>query len=534
MFATSHPRIRSEEWNWLLVCSIVIIFLISLPYLYGSMLSTSTHQFGGFVIGVEDGNSYLAKMREGQVGYWLFYLAYTPEAHQGALFFLFYILLGKLANLFNLEPLLLLQWSRLLTVGFGLVSFYIFVACFTANIFIRRLALLLFGVTAGFGWLWLLLGFSIELGQMPVDLWVPDTSFFLSAFTFPHLSLAQGLILWVVITTFHFFETNSLRSWLAAAGAGFLVSLVHPYTLAILGAVFGAHLLWQSYHQKKILWQAGGRLALVILPSLPYLSYVFIVFETNFAFNNWREQNLTWSPHPIHYILGFGLILPLAGLGLWQHRLFFTSQNFSFLTFWIFLVPLFLYAPTPLQRRFVDGYQAALAVPAAAGLAWLVWKLKLKRLQFFTLTGVFFLMVLTNLFLLVGAIFTIQRQEPPVFYPISQQAAFHWLAEKAPGQVVMAAYETGNILPAYAPMRVFAGHGSETVRSAEKRALLAEFFAPENDHLRRRLIKDYAIIYLFYGPRERELGAFSPTEADYLRQVYDNGTVQIFEVVELN
>jgi hypothetical protein len=340
-------------------------------------------------------------------------------------------------------------------------------------------------------------------------------------------------MLWVVMAALHFFETHNLKSWLLAASAGLLVSLIHPYSLVILGVIFAAYGLWQSYVHKKILWPLAGRLALIILPSLPYLGYVFIVFETNFAFNSWREQSLTWSPPPAHYLLGFGLILPLAGVGLWRHHHFFSGYTFTFLVLWIVLVPLLLYAPTPLQRRFVDGYQAALAVPAAAGLAWLAWKLKLKRQQIFALTGLFLLMALTNLFLLVGAVLTIQRREPPSFHPASQQAAIQWLAGQPPGSVVMAAYETGNILPAYAPVRVFVGHGPETARSDEKQALLLKFFAPENDRLRRRLIKEYAITHLFYGPGEQKLGSFSPTEADYLRQVYDNGTVQIFEVVEL-
>jgi hypothetical protein len=268
---------------------------------------------------------------------------------------------------------------------------------------------------------------------------------------------------------------------------------------------------------------------------------------------------LTWSPSPGHYLWGFGLILPLAGLGLWRQH-FFTGRKLSmmatsrsetafrdemlspkeimhsplaiFLTLWIVLIPLLLYAPTPLQRRFVDGYQADLTVPAAVGLAWLILKLKRNRAQIIALAGVLLLMALTNLFLMAGAVFTIQRQAPPIFHPAYQQDALQWLAGQGPGPVVIAAYETGNILPAYAPVRVFIGHGPETVRSAEKEALLAEFFAPENDSLRRRLIKAYAITHLFYGPREQKLGEFSPSEADYFRQLYDNGTVQIFEVVE--
>jgi hypothetical protein len=58
-----------------------------------------------------------------------------------------------------------------------------------------------------------------------------------------------------------------------------------------------------------------------------------------------------------------------------------------------------------------------------------------------------------------------------------------------------------------------------------------QFFAPENDNLRRQLLRDYQITYLFYGPVEQALGSFSPAEVSYLQQVYDNGAIQIYRVV---
>ena len=47
--------------------------------------------FGGCILLVEDCYSYLAKMRQGAEGAWLFHIAYTPEPHSGTLFFLFHL-----------------------------------------------------------------------------------------------------------------------------------------------------------------------------------------------------------------------------------------------------------------------------------------------------------------------------------------------------------------------------------------------------------------------------------------------------------
>ena len=67
-------RISRGEWLQVLAWSAVILLVTSLPYLFGALISSPEAQFGGLVIGVEDGNSYLAKMRLGATGVWQFYL----------------------------------------------------------------------------------------------------------------------------------------------------------------------------------------------------------------------------------------------------------------------------------------------------------------------------------------------------------------------------------------------------------------------------------------------------------------------------
>ena len=61
--------------------------------------------------------------------------------------------------------------------------------------------------------------------------------------------------------------------------------------------------------------------------------------------------------------------------------------------------------------------------------------------------------------------------------------------------------------------------------------MLRHFFVDGDDAFRRQLLGDYGVDYLFYGPAERALGDFSPGAAAYLRPVYDNGPVQIYQVL---
>ncbi|HDQ72398.1 MAG TPA: hypothetical protein ENN19_09910, partial [Chloroflexi bacterium] len=270
--------IERREYRFVLVMSVALLTLTSLPYVAGFWLEDARHVFGGFVYAVEDGNSYLAKMQVGAAGRWLFYMTYTPEPHQGGLFFLYYILLGKLSRGLGLSMLVGLHLSRILTVPFGLFCYYRFIARWTPDRPVRRLGLVLFAFTAGLGWLWAVLGGPSTLGAMPVDLWVPDASYFFSALLFPHLSLAQGLLLYFVTDALDFLSAGRGRAGVTAVVVGLLVSLIHPYTLPVVGVVIGLFAGLQILRRRWGFWPTVGRLALVMAPSTPYLVYNVVVF----------------------------------------------------------------------------------------------------------------------------------------------------------------------------------------------------------------------------------------------------------------
>jgi uncharacterized membrane protein len=97
----------------------------------------------------------------------------------------------------------------------------------------------------------------------------------------------------------------------------------------------------------------------------------------------------------------------------------------------------------------------------------------------------------------------------------------------------LASYETGNYLPARVGARAFVGHGPESVRAAEKKALAAQFFrGATEDTWRQNLLTEYGIDYVFWGPQERKLGDFDLAAAEYLQRVYGQSGYLLFEVVQ--
>ena len=159
--------------------------------------------------------------------------------------------------------------------------------------------------------------------------------------------------------------------------------------------------------------------------------------------------------------------------------------------------------------------------------------MRLQGLRLHAVVGVLLVgLSLTNVLLVAGNCLALRGQPAPIYRDAAEIAALDWLDERVDfDDVVLAAYETGNYLPARARARVFVGHGPESVRADEKKALVARFFdATVTDVWRRQVLAQYGVDYVLWGPVERALGDFDPGRAPYLRLIYDAGGYTVLEV----
>ena len=197
---------------------------------------------------------------------------------------------------------------------------------------------------------------------------------------------------------------------------------------------------------------------------------------------------------------------------------------------WVVAVPILLYVPTSIQRRFLDGYQTPLALLGAWGIWTTLVRLRHLQIRVVTVSISIVVMMLSNVLLIVSALVLVWGRTGPVFRPVGEQRAVDWLVHQTSAEVVLSDYVTGNFIPTRGPVRVFLGHGPETMESEEKRELVGLFFdATTDDTWRRRLLKQYGVDTIFWGPAERALGGFDPQAAPYLRQIYDKHEYAIFE-----
>ena len=545
----SRNRVTRHEWLWVLAWVAAALLLTSVPYLFGVALSSDARIFGGFVLGVDDMYSYLAKMGEGARGEWLFHIVYTSEPHGGALFFLFHLLLGKVAVVvaslggWSLTETMVVVYhiARIVFGAVLLLTVYRFAAMFTASRAMRRLTFLIVAFSGGFGWLLLLMGQPNWLGSSPVDLILPEGFTFLVLYALPHIALGRTLLLagFIVLWT----KPNLCRGVLAGL-CWLAMGLIVPFYVAVAWAVAAAAWLAVTLRRRAIVWCETLHTALACLIAAPMVIYSLVVFTINPVMRQWSAQNLILSPHPLHYVMGYALVGLLA-IGGAVYVLRRRNEMTLRLVAWTVVVPLLLYLPFNLQRRLIEGWQVPLAILASLGLARFVlpawrraplvrWLIRFPRysvpgLSRWALALILLAMIPTNILLVGSGMLAIAARTAPIFRDSGEVRALDWLATRATyDDVILSSYEAGNYLPARVGARVYIGLGTETVRIEDKRVLMKQFFDPATpDGWRAQFLRDERITYVFATPAER----FSPGSNRSLVLVYQAEDYAIYQVV---
>jgi len=506
------PRISRREWRTAVLYGLLLVGITTLPYVLAGIRAQDGWTFSGFLIGADDGFSYLAKMRLGARGLWDFYLFYTPE--QGTaypLLFLPYIAPGWLVGRFLSTadpalPAVLALVFHALRVLFDLLLIavlYRFFAAFVRSPRVRGLALVWATLGGGFGWLLSPMGFGDWLGSLPPELFIPEGFTFLILYSLPHLALARAALLVGLLLVGNDSAAGRLRRMVLAGACWGLVGLAVPFYLTVIYAVLAAWgaAVWLLRRQFPfaLLRQASG----AVLLTLPLFAYYALVFSGDPLFARWSAQNRLPSPHPLQYLLAYSLILTVAAFGLrWALRRARIHAGAALLLGWPLLVPLLVYLPINVQRRLSEAVIVPLALLAAVGGRVLARRIgrRVPRLLLVVAS-------LSSAFLLLGGLFAALMLERPVFRPAEERAALLWMNTHLPADsVVLASFDTGNILPVYTDLRPFVGHGPETLYSGDKKAQTELFFGGQmNAAERQALYTRFRIQAIVYGPLERAL-----------------------------
>jgi len=279
---------------------------------------------------------------------------------------------------------------------------------------------------------------------------------------------------------------------------------------------------WKRLYQH--LFRAGA------LPAI-FLLYNFYISRFDSFAREWTMQNIIRSPGPAQYILAYGLMAPFA----WFGARYLLKRDFLtgwFVTGWVVSFPILAYAPVDLQRRLVEGVWVAWCSLAMAAFDLKEnesERIRLKKVSwsFFSLAFAF----PSTLFLLIGGFQRAVKPAQPVFLPKDQVMLFETLQDRAlAGSKVITLFDTGNALPAWAPVFVLIGHGPESIHPTEIVPRVEKVFQSSTpDKTRTEFFDRFNVRFIFWGPEERKLGDWKPEKTTYLRQFAEAGEYHLYE-----
>ncbi|MCC6973345.1 MAG: hypothetical protein IT322_04960 [Anaerolineae bacterium] len=534
------PTLTRREWFSLLLFAAAVMMITSLPYLIGSQAARPGEHYTGLLLGIEDANSYLAKMRLGANGAWLFTMRYTAESHTPALLFTPYLLIGKIAGLIA-PPTSPAHYDALLMVFHGvrflsgmlvIVVSYRFLAAFVRVRALRWLGAVLVSLGGGLGWLLVSTGNGNYLGWTPVDLLLPEGYTFYLLYGLPHLALARAGLLVGLLCLFQSarcFRPDQWLRWSMVAGACWLVMAVCvPFYGAVLALILGAWGLgvWlrRGRFPLDLIWRCavGG-----ILPGIMLLYSLLVTATEPVLKATFQDQNLLTSPPPIHFLFGYGL-LTLAALPafpcVWQRG----KKDIRWILplSWLIIAPVLAYFPIEVQRRMLEGVFVPLCLMSVIGLR--LWWIALRRVTQRRAGWVWRALALgiaaislgtPIMTMLAGAFAPYNEQNRPQFnVSAGAVAMFEWLnTNTSPDQVALSATRAfSNRIPAWTNLRSYLGHPVETLDALTKEAEVKAFYegrmeAPE----RQSFFAQRGIRYWLFTPDD-------PPPPDDLIPVYVN------------
>jgi hypothetical protein len=540
---TATSRISSAERRWLIGASLIVLGLASLPYLVGALAAGPDRIFTGLQVSPLDGLTYLAKMRLGYNGEWLFRLTFTPEEGQGVFLLTHFMALGQVARLTGLPLIVVYHLARLLG-GFALLwMIYQLIARVTDASDLRRRTWWIVALSSGVGWCAALLGHGDA-----ADLTIPESNTFYSLIANAHFALAAAIMIAMFILILEMYSFL-IRRMIGLTFLSLVLAIIQPFALVAVYGVAGVTLLmlwWRNSRthlaQRAAQLEAGVRrernvvqskdasafpclqfLAAFItgLITAPLLIGIYSATQTDVLMRAWSAQNLTLSPPPLDYVLGYGLLWIFAFFGArsaWRRK----SDWDVLLLVWIIVTLPMLYMPFPLQRRLSLGLHVPIGILAAAGLTELVRSKWPRR----ALIGV---TLLTSLFIELALFGGAAVRDSRIYLTTNEAAALNWLQANVPQDtVVLASPEMGGFIPAFAGQRVVYGHPFETVDAQRREQEVRDFFAGKIDQI--QMLRDNQVAYVFSGPREQKLGAINTARLP-LDEVFAAGDVIVYRVI---
>jgi hypothetical protein len=512
--------------------AILLILITSIPYLIGFFNQGELWRFSGFIFGVEDGNSYIAKMLSGANGNWLFRSPYTNMEQAGTIAFLPYILLGKLAGGKEIHDQLvsLFQIFRGLSIFLLVYAVYRFISIFIQKEITKLLASWVILAGGGLGWMGWLLFPNHWIGRMPLELYSPEAFGFLSILGLPHLIASRAFLLLGFSEIVEKKDENDSNGPAIRAGLWFLAAgFFQPLTIAAGYGVLGIYTVLNIFLNKG---EGRSNIRKYIRPAIitavissPWILYNMYSFSHDNYLRIWYSQNLIPSPPVFDYLWSYGLFF-LAGipaaLSVFKNK----NQPGILLISWVICAVSLAYIPYNVQRRFIDGIWIALVLLAFISMQ--LWSRK--TFVFFT-RGLLGTTVVAPILILIVVISGVWNPSKPVYRTLEEVELFRAVGSQAiPGDVVLCGDHLANPLPAWAPVYVLTGHGPESANASLLEPRIEEFYSGRMGiDAQKVFLQTQKVKWILSGPAERSFGDWEQKSEFYYSLKFSNANYRIYK-----
>jgi hypothetical protein len=521
--------VSRREWRFPVLVGILAL-ATTLPSIgVGYLGAPSGTIFTGFIENNPgDGLSYLAVMKMGAQGHWLWHDLYTSVPHPGIVVHSVYILLGHFQGLTHLPPVLVFHTARVL-LGFSLVVLvYGFCSLFFSRMGPRRIAFLLAVFGGGISPLLLAagrLGVPLSPG---LDLSVAGTGVYSVLGAPPHVVIAAiGLMTVLVVAAAG--DSSRPIIWLALAGvAGVFCALVYPQLPLFAACVLVPLAVWE-----RRWWPIKVALA-AVLAAAPYIGYAAYLRLTHPVVRVWiGGQGPFPVGDPLSYLLIAYTVPSLAFIAAISTRAIRFPRKAKLPLLWMMIAGIFAYAPIGvgvlMRVLFVVSVPfGILGCWGILGLGRLVAHPAVRRRL--VAYGV----------LVAGLVSAYQAAVWIPLYLFDPSGANYVstdmtqamvVLEQRPQGLVMNLYSSGRFVPPYSGHTTYVGQQDETLDLADRQGDAVAFYRMD-DPSRSRFMLDHNISYVVVGPEERAVADAAGNrvgDGRIFRLLFARGNVQLYE-----
>jgi len=538
--------IEKKEFVLVFKVALVLIFLTGLPYLYGYLTAPKDTQFNGLhSLTAGDMPVYYSYIKQIKDGNFFNYDYFTSENQNLGMFNIVWFLAGTAARIFHLSAPAAYHLSRLAFILPLAAGLYFFISLIFQDKQLRKLSFLVATFASGVGFYFAGIFIQIFPSQKldfynPIDLWATESNIFLAAYQTPHF-IASYLMMILIFSFFLLAYRRDKAKYAVIAGILALVFFnFHPFYIPLIFLVTGFYTLSDFLLQNKILWKKFYYLLVIFTLSLPSVVYHFYLLINDQVIKIRAGQNIILTGSVWSVILGFGLLAPFSVFGLFLSCKNKFNRNLLFCLIWAAINSFLIFFPGQFQNRYTEGLIIPLSVFSAIGINF--FHVKFKNLFPSNIAGfalyVFLFIVFfapTNFYNTVKDYYYFTVKEPKIFYLSDRKIdSWQWLENNAePQKVILASANNSLFIPGFTRQKVYGAHDIETLYYENNKELLIKWFygTNGNDGRKKEFLKKSKIDYVYYSPEEFLMGNFKPEEKDYLKEVYKNTQVNIYQFV---